>query len=293
MRLGFYTHVGYRHDTIGWSDRADELMREDSRVALEMKGLKQPETLKKMKFCPWQPATNGAWRVEIDEEEFGLNGRLFELSDGVYRIHVPQKNSDDDVTFASTRDTYWAANRLLEGEAYARLDETYRRCPADEVRKVGFRKMPWEDLSWDEIEIVTGEQQDQDDLPEGKSATIAVWQIVGNIYFGIQANGGAFVDRTCYFVKLDKSTGKATHLASFRQLPSMAFGNAVIGADAGDAAAMNNLAVLLYAGIADYERYDESAVIKLLKRSAQLGNETAKRNLAILFENRGEDARME
>ena len=293
MRLGFYTHVGYRHDTIGWSDRADELMREDSRVALEMKGLKQPEKLKKMKFCPWQSVTNGAWRVEIDEAEFGLNGRLFELSDGVYRIHVPQKDSDDDVTFASTRDTYWAANRLLEGEAYARLDETYRRCPVDEVRKVGFRKMPWEDLSWDEVEIVTGEQLDQDDLSEGKSATLAVWQIVGNIYFGIQANGGAFVDRTCYFVKFDKSTGKAMHLASFRQLPSMAFGNAVIGADAGDAVAMNNLAVLLYAGIADYERYDESAVIKLLKRSSQLGNETAKRNLAILFENRGADARME
>ena len=53
-------------------------------------------------------------------------------------------------------------------------------------------------------------------------------------------------------------------------------------------AALNNLAVLNYAGIVNRSAYDEAKVKDLLERSAMQGNVTAIRNLAILYENRGE-----
>ena len=62
----------------------------------------------------------------------------------------------------------------------------------------------------------------------------------------------------------------------------------MLAADAGDANALNNLAVLCYAGIANPDQYDESAVIKLLRRAAKLGCLVADGNLRVLHYNRGE-----
>ena len=46
--------------------------------------------------------------------------------------------------------------------------------------------------------------------------------------------------------------------------------------------------VLFYSGIANPGHYDQSAVIKLLKKAALRGCSTALYNLGVLFENRGE-----
>ena len=62
----------------------------------------------------------------------------------------------------------------------------------------------------------------------------------------------------------------------------------MLAADAGDANALNNLAVLCYAGIANPGEYEESSVLKLLKRAALKGSATAMYNVGVLFENRGE-----
>ena len=62
----------------------------------------------------------------------------------------------------------------------------------------------------------------------------------------------------------------------------------MLGAFAGEAEAMNNLAVLLYAEVANAHAYREDVVIDLLKRAAAKGCATARRNLDVLRYNRGE-----
>ena len=77
---------------------------------------------------------------------------------------------------------------------------------------------------------------------------------------------------------------------AFRELPSRAFGNTVLAAFSGDAEAMNNLAVLLYAGVANPGQYKDAPVVDLLQRSAAKGCETARYNLQVFYENRGEES---
>ena len=80
---------------------------------------------------------------------------------------------------------------------------------------------------------------------------------------------------------------------SFESLPSLAIGNTVLDAYAGNAQALNNLAVLWYCGIANPKDYDEKAVIDMLERSSQLGCAAAVYNLGILYYNRGEKDKAE
>lgn len=75
---------------------------------------------------------------------------------------------------------------------------------------------------------------------------------------------------------------------TFYGLPSRAIGNTVIAAYAGEADAMNNLAVLRYCEIANPMEYDEKSVIDLLRRAERLGCKVADANLGVLHENRGE-----
>lgn len=77
-------------------------------------------------------------------------------------------------------------------------------------------------------------------------------------------------------------------MGDFRELPSRAMGNAVLLSDKGDPAALNNLAVLLYAEIANPQNYNEENVAVMLEKSARAGNATAFCNLDVLHENRGE-----
>ena len=285
MRFGFYIHAGYRHDTTDWFNRGDELMRrDDSRIALEVKGLKQPDVLKKMKFCPWKPGTNDVWKLDYSELDGYLRTWLMELADGVYRLKYSDGGGE---RWSSVAGTYTFVNDMLEEGAYARLDKAFRRCSVDEVRAVGFHRGAWSDFQWDKIEIAADGHIKRDDIPDGK-ITLAMWQIAESVYLGVQGNVGTFRDRDYYFVTFDKVSGTATPLASFCQLPSRAIGNVVLAAEAGDANALNNLAVLCYAGIANSGRYEESAVLKLLKASALKGNATAMYNVGVLFENRGE-----
>ena len=71
-------------------------------------------------------------------------------------------------------------------------------------------------------------------------------------------------------------------------MPSRAIGNTVLAAFSGETDAMNNLAVLLYAEVANAHAYKEAVVIDLLKRAAAKGCATARRNLEVLRHNRGE-----
>ena len=114
---------------------------------------------------------------------------------------------------------------------------------------------------------------------------MAVWQIAEDVYLCIRSRFDAgFASRDYFFIV----KGKARAI-NFSELPSRAIGNAVLRSLEDDAEAINNLAVLLYCEVANSMDYDEEFVISLLKRSADLGCEQAKRNLEVLYFNRGEN----
>ena len=282
MEFGYCTHVGYRHDTIGWCDRADELIREDSRAALETKGLKQPKVLKKMKFCPWKPGTNDVWKLDLSEREQKWHDSLMELADGVYR----NRFQDDEKAWQEVSETYWTVNWFLEMDAYAALDKAYRPCKADEVRKVLGDRATSED--WDVIQIVEDGYVKFSEVQKDKNYTLAMWQISDDIYFGIHTEQRVQKGPRSYFFRKVDDLMAPLAMDIFREMPSRAIGNAVLSADVDDAEAINNFAVLFYAGIANPGKYEESSVLKLLKRAALKGSATAMYNVGVLFENRGE-----
>ena len=127
------------------------------------------------------------------------------------------------------------------------------------------------------------------EVPKGKSRTLAMWRIGDGLYFGISAAQRVPKGpRQYFFRRVDREIGEPLEIYCFRELPSPAIGNAVLGADAGDAEALNNLAVLLYAGVANPDEYCEAAVARLLRRAYALGCAQAGRNLGVLRYNRGE-----
>ena len=286
MEFGYHTHVSYRHDAAQWFNRADELMREDSRAALEMKGLKQPEVLKKMKFCPWKPGTNDLWKIEATKNEEILRASLVELADGVYRSRMPRQKGDEDA-WKSVGETYWTVNEVMEAEAYKELDKVYSRCKADVVREVMSDRATEED--WAIIQIVESGHLKYSEIPKGKEFTLAMWKIGDDLYFGIHASPRVLRGSRLYFFrKMEEWAERPLTMDFFHEMPSRAIGNVMLGADTGNAEAINNFAVLFYSGIANPGHYEQSAVIKLLKKAGMRGCMTALYNLGVLFENRGE-----
>ena len=184
-----------------------------------------------------------------------------ELADGVYR----NRFQSNEKAWQAVSETYWIVNWFLEMDAYAELDKAYRRCKADEVRKVLGDRATSED--WNVIQIVEDGYVKFSEVQKDKNYTLAMWQISDDIYFGIHAEQRVQKgSRSYFFRKVDDLMVPLT-MDFFRELPSRAIGNAVLGADADDADAINNFAVLFYAGIANPGKYEESSVLRLLKRA--------------------------
>lgn len=273
VELGYEIYSGYKHDIVG--QFVNDFEREDSALALKSEGLVPPKVLKKMKFCKWSPSTNDIWKVKPDLAKV-LNGNaLWELADGSCRFEG-----------ASVNQTYRTLNFASEVCAYEVLDRNYRRCTEGEVKRV-LADIP--DNEWSKLLVVEGEFVFDEVLPEEKNFTVTMWQISEGVYFVILADrcGGACF-RTYCIRTIDKKTGEVLSGHSFLDLPSLAVGNTVLAAVRGDPAAANNLAVLLYAGVADPGEYEEEPVIVLLESAAKAGNATAVYNLGVLDENRGD-----
>ncbi|MBP5543397.1 MAG: bacterial transcriptional activator domain-containing protein [Kiritimatiellae bacterium] len=293
MMLGYYRHVGYRHDTLDWRKYVNELLREDSHVALRQKGLVPPETLKRMVFCPWKPAANDLWELDMDDYEAESGALLAELADGVYRLHIPaDKGGDKEECYICVRDTYWTQNCLAEEYAYDKLDGAYQRCGEKEIKELLSPVLGYD--YWDETVISEDKPIQYGDLPEGVERAIAMWQISQDIRFVILArHSDDFGPRKYFFLRKTAGSDGIAQMFFFSELPSRAIGNTVLNAMADDAEALNNLAVLLYAEIANPGEYHEATVLEMLNRSAEKGNAMAKRNLSILRENKGEMATVE
>ena len=270
--LGYEIYASYKHDIVG--QFPNDLKREDSALALKDEGLVPPKGLKRMRFCKWTPSTNDIWKVETNLAQLLKEKALWELADGSCRFEN-----------ASVNDTYRTLNFASEVLAYEALDRNYRRCKSDEVRKL-FAVIS--DDAWSRYLIVEGKYVFDEELPEEKKLTMTVWQVADGVYFGIDANrcdGACF--RKYFFRTQDKNTGEwATY--AFSNLPSLAIGNAVLAAERGDPAAINNYAVLEYAEIVNPGEYNEEGPTVLLEALAKAGNATAVYNLGVLAENRGE-----
>ena len=269
MMAGYAVFSSYKHgfpldgDIFGY-------MREDSPLALREKGLAPPKMLKKMKFCQWRPSTNDLWNVGIEGWTGFVSSNLYEQGDGVYRLY-----SSKQKCFLSVKETYSLVNNGNEHCAYVELDKVYKRSAK-------------RDLGEERMIMTDGRPLRKEDLPEGVNVSIAAWEIAEDVFFCIEAfHDSGFVSRDFLFLgKGDDGLPSVT----FRELPSRAFGNTVLAAFSGDAEAMNNLAVLLYAEVANPGQYKDAPVVDLLQRSAAKGCETARYNLQVFYENRGDES---
>ena len=267
MMAGQARYACFKYGSTEDGDMRD-FMREDGPPALRRKGLTPPKKLEKMAFCPWKPSRNDLWAVGVKDWVMALSSNLVELADGVYRLH--QK---DQAYYPSVGDTYSLVNDVAEHRAYEMLDELYRR--GEQI-----------ELSDDKTIVTDGDPMTKDDLPEDVENVMAYWQLPNGDLFYIKAfHNTGFAAREYAFVRKDNDDLPEV---SFQELPSRAIGNTVLAAFADEAEAMNNLAVLLYAEVANAHAYRESVVIDLLKRAAAKGCATATRNLEVLRHNRGE-----
>ncbi|MBR4615950.1 MAG: hypothetical protein IKO55_10120, partial [Kiritimatiellae bacterium] len=267
MMTGYAEFSNYKHGLpLGGNACGD--LRVDSPLALKEKGLTPPKVLKKMEFCQWKPSTNDIWTVGIEDWTGFVSSNLHEQADGAYRIY-----SEKQKRFLSVKETYSLINDGNEHCAYKKLDKAYRRSAK---RDLGDKRMVMTD----------GRPLRKEDLPEGVDMSMAIWEVTDDVYFCIQAfHDSGFAMRDFLFLR--KSDDDLSTVW-FRELPSRAFGNTVLAAFSGDAEAMNNLAVLLYAEVANSGRYKEAPVLDLLERSAAKGCKAARRNLGVFHENRGE-----
>ena len=293
MMLGEHMYIKYKYDYFGdgvheW-EFPNDYLRSDSRYALKEYGLKPPAKLKKMQFCPWTTSTNDLWKIDMTSYENWVSERLYELADGVYRCYTPPRNYEREGSFVSVSDTYIAENFIAEADAYLKLDEKYRRCKEQEIKKILDNRMNGND--WRATLITEQKPVSTENLPNGISQTLAMWQISNDTYIGILANHNTSLKSRKYFFTVVDANMQSLTFDYFEELPSLAIGNTVLGAHAGNAEALNNFAVLFYSEIANPNDYDEDAVITLLRRSARLGCPTATYNLGVLRYNRGEKSK--
>ena len=289
MSLGYQHYTKFKYGAFGddgpdWVVPSDYL-RPDSPITLAEKGLKVPATLKRMQFCAWKASTNDVWQLDMEDFEAEHAELLRELPEGAYRLYV-ELDDGSEPHYVSVRETYFLSNTIAEDYAYAKLDRTFRRCGEAEVKKTLESCMDkWD---WTRIQISEGKPLLYSECPKGIDRGLALWQISKGVYFGVLSKFDTpFGNREYFFVHVDADK-KAFAYDAFEELPSRAHGNTVLRAYAGDAEALNNLAVLHYSEVVNRTDYDEANVVMLLGISKDLGCEQAKRNLDVLRYNRGE-----
>ena len=291
MTLGYQRYAKFKYGMFGddcpdWLVPSDYL-RVDSPNALAEKGLKAPTVLRKMQFCAWKASTNDVWQLDMEDFSARQAAMLRELPEGAYRLCV-EPDDGSEPHYVSVRETYFLSNSIAEDCAYAKLDRAFRRCGEAEVKKA-LESCVGEQY-WKRTRISEGKPLLYNECPKGIDRGLALWQISKDVYFGILAKFDTpFGNREYFFAHVDADK-KAFSYDAFEELPSRALGNTVLRAYAGDAEAINNLAVLHYSEVVNRMDYNEANVLMLLGISKDLGCEQAKRNLDVLRHNRGEEA---
>lgn len=261
-------------------DFVDRMRRMDNSPGSRKRGLE------KMRFCAMSRGVFG-WKGTEEFEEL-LARLVLVQGDGAIRLTVP---GDDEEGAEKRWQPIGNSLRLVEGLsemlAYRMLDAAYARCPAADVRAVFHAYLS--EPQWKDCLVLEGDATPPDGEGE-EQPTFAAWKIAGNVYMAV---GCSFSDRhqSRTFLIARTPGGEPSAFISLAQmefLPTPAVAEAALGAIRGDAAALNNWAVLRYADVVDRQRYDEKGVLDDLMRSAVQGNVVAMRNLAVLHRNSGE-----
>jgi hypothetical protein len=281
-------YLNYKYDIGDSAIPASDYLREDSALALKKLGLvpPDPDKLKKMRFCPWRPSTNDLWSIDMADYETRATSNLIVLADGACRSLDP--NGRD---YLSVQHTFLVKNIVAEEMAFRKLDAKYRRC--DVKTTVSVARNYFDKGDWAHTQFAKRYPNGLDDPPEGITREVGMWMITPTLYLCIVADLNTQTQgfRRYVFMRVKEGEKSAYAWDTFWQLPSHDIGNAVLGAHAGDPAALNNMAALSYAEIANPLVYSEKAVAQRLERAMKLGCATAAYNLGVLHENRGEAAK--
>ncbi len=282
------TYLNYKYDMVDGAIPVSDQMREDSVLRLKQLGLTppSPSNPKKMRFCPWKPSTNDLWTIDMADFETHSMSNLIVLADGACRMRA-----EKDAGYLSVQETYLAQNIAAEDFAYAKLDARYRRCDAKTTVWVAGNFFTEED--WNHIRLAKRRPMGFDEPPKGITREVAMWMIQPTLYLCIVSDLGSWTMgfRKYVFMRVKEGEKSADEWDTFWQLPSRDIGNAVIGVHAGNPAALNNMAALSYAEIANPMEYSEKGVVQRLERAMKLGCAMAAYNLGVLYENRGEAAK--
>ena len=254
-----------------------------------------PYAAVKLKFAKSAAPEKSIWPADVDEFEQEAAKRLFELGDGVYRAMANGDGPMQAGRFFPVDWTYITMNRASEYVAFgcmgaavmpdasgkAPFKTAFARCDEDEVLDVLSSRTNEFDLA--KIHVNTGDAPlGSEALPKGKRLSCAMWKVNDSLRFGILADFDSKFEGRKYFFSVVGASGEALTWDWFEEMPSRAVANTVIMAACHDPNAVNNLAVLMHAGVCNPGARSRPSVEKLLEFAAKGGCAVAAENLKAL-----------
>ena len=228
------------------------------------------------------PALDGSrWPSDADEFDSAAGSRLFELGDGVYRATTKQVANAASAEFFSVERTYVTMNRASEYVAFSGMAQRYARCGEEEALAVLSSRTNELDVA--AVCVNTGsEPLAAELLPEGKSMSCTMWRISDGLVFGVLSDYSDRFERRRFFFAVLGGSGEALTWDEFEEFPSQAIGDTVLAAARHEPNAVNNMAVLMHAGICNPDRPNAASVEKMLEFAAKGGCAEAAANLKAL-----------
>ena len=242
----------------------------------------RPTKLKFAKMQKQDKPEKPAWPMDTAILEDAVSSRLRELGDGVYRATTEDNAQPGGEKFFPVDWTYMTINRAAECLAFSRIGARYARCSEPDVLAELASRTNELDLAKlyvnnDAFPIMP------EDLPDGKTLSCAMWKINESLRFGVLADfGDRFERRKYFFAVVGGERGEALTWDWFEDAPSEAIGETMLGAARHEPAAVNNLAVLMYAGICNPGHRSLPSVERLLEFAAKEGCAVADANLKAL-----------
>lgn len=249
-----------------------------------------PSARTKLRFAKGVPSDKSRWPTTADEFEAAAVKHLYELADGSCRATANaeggKKKQEEYITVEWTRFTM---NRGSEYAAFTGM-ENFSQCSEEEVMSALSSRT--NDLDVAKVHVNDGDAPLEDsDLPKGKSVSCAMWAITDALRFGVLTDFNTrFWGTRCFFCVVGEK-GEARTWDWFEEFPSRAIGDTMLMAACHDPDAVNNLAVLMHAGVCNPGSRSRPAVEKLLEFAAKGGCEVAAENLKALRGGNGEKAK--
>ena len=252
---------------------------------------------KKMRFASRRhsgPDTLSLPWPDLSDVEHAFATNLVKIPDGAYRFQCI--DGDGKVALKSIEQTFRMWNGRMSEVATKRMDALgFPRCMAHELELVLEHGMNSEFTS-----NCTAYVQGTDAVfMEARAKAITGWHLQDNVCLVMYSDGtfgsGKFrgaVAREYIFVRIDTNQVDNTGpLLTLRTFPTVDMMQTFFRALGRQEEAENDLAVLIYSGVANFFSYDEKDVLDHLNRAARKHLPTAFYNLGVFYDNRKEPRR--